>query len=518
MVTISDAAKAAGVSPIPPRGTLDDDAGELARIDSVIAAGPFRDEWDSLRAYQPPLWFGQSKFGIFIHWGVYSVPAYANEWYPRNMYRSGTAEFDHHVATYGPQALFGYKDFIPQFHMRDFDPGAWAALFRRAGAQYVVPVAEHHDGFALYRSDRTRWNASRMGPQRDVFGDLGDAVRAASMAFGASSHRAEHWFFMNGGSTFDSDVRDPANQDFYGPAQREETAPTPAYLQDWLLRTVEIIDRYRPELLWFDWWIETPAFEPYLRKLAAYYYNSAHERGREVVIAYKWDAFADGSAVYDIERGAMGTVQPFVWQNDTAVSRNSWCWTASHDYKAVPELIGELLDVVSKNGNLLLNIGPKPDGTIAQAEVTMLEAIGEWLAVNGEAIYGTVPYVVPGEGPLQIKGGSFIDGEATMFSADDYRFTARNDATGSYLYASTTAWPEGNSVVITTLGLRHQVEPRQIAEVRLLGVAEPTVWRRELDGLHITLGSERPNANGYALKISFHLHTPPERTDFLHQL
>ena len=462
-----------------------DDAAELTRIDARIAAGPFTDTWESLQSYRPARWFGESKFGIFLHWGVYSVPAFSSEWYSRTMYQQGTPEFEHHVATYGPHTEFGYKDFIPQFHMRDYDPAAWAALFRRAGAQYVVPVAEHHDGFAMYDSARTRWTARQMGPNADVFGELGEAVRDQSMTFGASSHRAEHWFFMNGGAAFDSGVRDPAFSDFYGPAQREETSPSRAHLEDWLLRTVEIIDKYRPEILWFDWWIETPAFEPYLRKLAAYYYNSADAWGREVVIAYKWEAFADGSAVYDIERGAMGTVQPFVWQNDSAVSRSSWCWTEGHDYKSIPELLGELLDVVSKNGNLLLNIGPKPDGTIAEPEAAMLEAIGHWLAVNGEAIYGTVPYLVPGEGPLQIKGGSFVDHEASVFTAEDFRFTVRNDVTGSYLYASTVEWPETDRLVLTTLGLRHQVEPREIAEVRMLGVAEPLVWRRELDGLHV---------------------------------
>ncbi|WP_243073873.1 alpha-L-fucosidase [Microbacterium sp. SS28] len=503
---------------IPAPVSHADDAVQLERIAQTVAAGPFTDTWDSLRGYRPARWFGEAKFGIFLHWGVYSVPAFGSEWYSRSMYQQGTREFAHHVETYGSQSDFGYKDFIPQFHMHDFDPDAWAALFRRAGAQYVVPVAEHHDGFAMYDSARTRWNARQMGPSSDVFGALGAAVRDQSMTFGASSHRAEHWFFMNGGTAFDSDVRDPEFSDFYGPAQREETSPSRAHLDDWLLRTVEIIDRYRPEILWFDWWIETEAFEPYLRTLAAYYYNSAHEWGREVVIAYKWNAFADGAAVYDIERGAMSTVQPFVWQNDSAVSRNSWCWIEGHDYKSIPELLGELLDVVAKNGNLLLNIGPKPDGTIAEPEIAILEAIGDWLAVNGEAIYGTVPYHVPGEGPLQIKGGSFVDGESSIFSADDFRFTTRHDVTGSYLYASTVVWPETGSVVLTTLGRRHQVEPREIAEVRLLGEAEPLVWRRELDGLHVELGDRRTGAHGYALKVSFAPPAPARRTDFLHQL
>lgn len=503
---------------IPERVIPTGDLAKLAEIDGVIDRGPFAADWESLSGYRPPRWFGESKFGVFLHWGVYSVPAFSDEWYSRNMYRQGTAEFDHHRETFGAHSEFGYKDFIPDFRMQDFDPDAWAALFRRAGAQYVVPVAEHHDGFAMYASERTRWEASGVGPKRDVFGDLADALRRESILVGGSSHRAEHWFFMNGGMAFDSDVRDPEFSDFYGPAQREETSPSTDYLNDWLLRTVEFIDRYRPSVLWFDWWIETPAFEPYLRRLAAYYYNRAAEWGVGVVINYKWGAFADGSAVYDIERGAMGSVQPFVWQNDTAVSRSSWCWTEGHEYKSVTELIGELLDVISKNGNLLLNVGPKPDGTIAAEEIAILESIGDWLAINGESVYATVPYSVPGEGPTQVKAGSFIDGDPTILSADDFRFTVRVDFTGSYLYASTPAWPETNTVTLTSLGLRHQIEPRQIADVRMLGLADPLEWHRDLTGLHVTLPSQRPNEHGYSLRISFQPDAKPQRTDFLHQV
>jgi alpha-L-fucosidase len=496
---------------IPPRASPRSDAADLAAVDAVIESGPFTDTWESLQAYRPARWFTEAKFGIFLHWGIYSVPAFSGEWYSREMYRSGTKAFDHHRETYGPQSEFGYKDFIPHFKMQNYDPDGWAALFRRAGAQYVVPVAEHHDGYALYRSDRTRWDATKTGPKRDVFGDLGVSVADQSMVFGASSHRAEHWFFMNGGMIFDSDVRDPEFSDFYGPAQREETSPSRAYLDDWLLRTVEIIDRYRPEMLFFDWWIEKPAFQPYLRRLAAYYYNRAAEWGREVVITYKWDAFAEGSAVYDIERGTVKTVQPFVWQNDTSVSRTSWCWTTDHEYKSIPELLGELLDVVSKNGNLLLNIGPKPDGTIADPEVRMLEAIGSWLSVNGEAVYGTVPYVIPGEGPLQVEGGSFVDGAPSLFSADDFRFTVRNDVTGSYLYASTVKWPDVGEIVITALGTRLQLEPRTVADVQMLGVKGSLDWRRDLDGLVVTLPTTRPHEHGYALKICFEQESAPRR-------
>ena len=197
-----------------------------------------------------------------------------------------------------------------------------------------MPVAEHHDGFAMYDSARSEWTAAKMGPRRDLFGDLAESVRRLGLVFGGSSHRAEHWFFMNGGMRSPSDVQDPKFADFYGPASREETQPNEAYLDDWFLRTVEIIDRYQPEVLWFDWWIEQEAFEPYLRKLAAYYYNSAVTWGREVAINYKWTAFAPGSAVYDIERGAVAGIQPDFFQNDTSVSRTSWGWVEGHAVQA----------------------------------------------------------------------------------------------------------------------------------------------------------------------------------------
>ncbi len=231
----------------------------------TIAQGPFLPTWESLKQYRIPAWYEDAKFGIFIHWGVYSVPAFGNEWYPRNMYLPGSAEYKHHVATYGPQTEFGYKDFIPQFQAEQYDPAAWAKLFKEAGARYVVPVAEHHDGFAMYDTALSQWSAAKMGPKRDLIGELADAVRQEGMVFGVSSHRAEHWWFMNGGMTFPSDVQDPRYYDFYGPAMPGPLHRTPewhsldwqprpnaAFLDDWLARLVEIVDKYQPQLVWFD--------------------------------------------------------------------------------------------------------------------------------------------------------------------------------------------------------------------------------------------------------------------------
>ena len=493
-----------------------DDATRLADVDEVIRRGPFDATWESLAAYRAPGWYEDAKFGIFLHWGVYSVPAFGSEWYSREMYREGTPEFEHHVATYGDQKHFGYKDFIPQFTMDDFDPDAWAALFRRAGAQFVVPVAEHHDGFAMYDTVRSRWSAAQMGPHRDVFGDLTAAVTRASMVAGASSHRAEHWFFMNGGARFDSDVLDPDYIDFYGPAQREEAAPHEAHLEDWLLRTVEIIDSYRPQVLWFDWWIEHPAFEPYLRRLAAYYYNRAAEWQRGVVINYKWGAFREGTAVYDIERGAVRDIRPEIWQNDTAVSKTSWSYVEGHDYKTVADLVAELVDVVSKNGVLLLNVGPKADGTIPDAEQEILEGVGVWLAVCGEAVYGSRPWTVPSEGPTEQKVGSFVDGAAAAWTARDIRFTSRHDVTGDSVYAILLAHPDDGVARIRSFGSGSHLLARGIESVSVLGDPAPVSWTRTADSLDVQLDLDRAPSVGVVVKVVLTPEVTPPRTDSFH--
>ena len=226
-------------------------------MNATSSPAKYQATWESLQHYRVPEWYRDAKFGIFIHWGVYSVPAFGNEWYPRQMYLEGTEEFKHHVATFGPQARFGYKDFVPLFKGEQFDPAAWAALFKQAGARYVVPVAEHHDGFAMYDWSFSQWNAVNMGPQRDVIGELAAAVRREGMVFGLSSHRAEHWWFFNGGMQFDSDVRDPAYLDLYGPAlpvaedlrdRNSQPPPSREFLEDWLARTRELVDKYQPQL------------------------------------------------------------------------------------------------------------------------------------------------------------------------------------------------------------------------------------------------------------------------------
>jgi alpha-L-fucosidase len=479
---------------------------DMQKIHQTITAGPFAADWDSLRGYTIPSWYEDGKFGIFIHWGLYSVPAFGNEWYPRHMYLPERPEFEHHVATYGPHSQFGYKDFIPQFTAARYDPAEWAALFKAAGARYVVPVAEHHDGFPLYDSALTEWCAAKMGPQRDLIGDLAAAVRQEGLVFGLSSHRAEHWWFMNGGREYDSDVNDPRYQDFYGPAMRMEgdphkldarPYPDAAFLDDWLLRTCELVDKFQPQLIWFDWWIGHEAFKPYLPRFAAYYYNRGAQWGKGVAINHKFEAFPAGTTVFDIERGQLAGIRPLLWQNDTSVSKNSWGYVHNQEYKTVDSLVDDLVDVVSKNGALLLNIGPKPDGTIPEPEQQMLREIGAWLQVNGEAIYGTRPWKIFGEGPTEVSEGSFTDTKRSEFTGEDIRFTTKGDT----LYAIMLAWP-GEYVTIRSLATTANLWHLPIGNIYLLGHDAPLTWRQTGVGLAVVLPAEKPCQHAFTLKIT----------------
>jgi alpha-L-fucosidase len=473
------------------------DNGPRRHIDEVVERGPFQASWGSLKDYGPPGWYADGKFGIFIHWGAYSVPAFGNEWYPRNMYLQGTPEFDHHRATYGPHDKVGYKDLIDQFRGEQFDPDDWASLFRRAGAQFVVPVAEHHDGLAMYDTAYSDWSAVKVGPRRDVVGELATAVRREWLVFGVSSHRAEHWWFFNGGMGFPSDVQDPRFVDLYGPAQVESMPPNEQFLDDWLLRTCEIVDRYQPQLVWFDWWIGQPVFEPYLQRFAAYYYNRAAEWSRGVAINFKLDAFPEGTAVFDVERGQLAGINPRLWQADTSVGTRSWGFVNDHNYKTAQWLLCDLADVVSKNGVMLLNIGPKADGTIPEPERDLLVRIGEWLRDYGEAIYGTRPWKVFGEGPTNVKEGQFTDTSRNEYTSSDVRYTTR----GETLYAIVMAPPANGRTVLSSLAPRSGLFDGSVSSVRLVGRNREVPWSLGPNGLEVSLHERPVEVGPFALKI-----------------
>ena len=475
----------------------------LGRVAAGDASGPFRPDWLSLKQYRTPEWYEKARFGIFIHWGLYSVPGFGNEWYSRNMYWEGTPEYAHHREAFGPQDRSGYKDLIPLFKAEKFDARAWAKLFREAGARYVVPVAEHHDGFAMYDSELSDWTAAKMGPRCDLLGELRSAILAEGLHFGLSSHRAEHDWFFEGGRHSRSDVNDPAYAAFYGPAQDrlpsksevylgdDFTYVSQAWLDDWLARTTELVTRYQPELVYFDWWIGQPSYRNVLPKFLAYYYNRG-AAGGGVVVNYKDLAMARGTGTQDVERGQLTDIQPQVWQTDTSLSNVSWGYLEHDNFKS-PEFIVQLLaDVVSKNGNLLLNVGPKADGTIPAEAQRILREVGAWLKVNGEAIYGSKPWTRFGEGPTEVAGGRFHEGQTKPYTAQDFRFTTG----GGYLYAIELGRPGEEQVVI------HSITPDvKVRAVSLLGTSKPLAFSQDAQGLHLQLPAARPGAYAWVYRI-----------------
>ncbi|MCR5557115.1 MAG: alpha-L-fucosidase [Butyrivibrio sp.] len=468
----------------------------LKQIDEVIDKGVYDADWEALSKHETPAWFKGAKFGIFIHYGIYSVPGYGNEWYSRNMYNKNNREFKHHVETYGSQKDFGYKDFIPMFKAENFDADRWIKTFKDAGARYVVPVMEHHDGFAMYDTEFNRWNAANMGPKRNIGGELKEACEKQGLVFCGSSHRAEHYFFMNLGRTFDSDVNDEEYADFYGPAvlcpewekddeftknteDPHSKGASTEWIEDWIVRTAELIDRYKPNMLYFDWWIQNHSFKPYLKKLCAYYYNRAAEWGKEVTICYKHHAFPPDVATFDMERGALTEISPRYWQTDTAIGNRSWGYIKDNEYKSGYKLVCDLIDAVSKNGNFLLNLGPKPDGTFTSEDERALSEIGAWLSKNGEGIYDTSYWSQYKEGETVISSGSFSDFAEVPYTSSDYRFTYKNGCI--YAFWMRPSEQDARIKAFKRLPIRDML----IDEVTLISTGEKLSFERNEDEMVI---------------------------------
>jgi alpha-L-fucosidase len=489
----------------------------LKEADRQAHDGPYRPDWASLRAYQQPQWYKDAKFGIFIHWGVYSVPAAENEWYPRNMYipsQGAYKNFQEHFASKDPaqKDALGYKDFIPQFKAEKWDPAEWAKLFKEAGAQYVVPVAEHHDGFSMYDSGLSDWTAVKMGPKRDVIGELAKAVRAEGLHFGLSSHRAEHNFFFGGGREIRSDVNDPKYASLYGPAHpwlpgknehllvNDWTYVSPAWTADWLARATELVEKYKPEIVYYDWWIGHPSFRDRVTEFDAFYYNFAVAHGYVGVVDFKDYSMDWPTAVRDFERGQLASIEPEHWQTDTSISKGSWGYIENDHLQPPDFLVHQLIDIVSKNGNLLLNIGPKSDGTIPEVIQMSLREMGAWLKGNGEAIYATTPWKVFGEGPTQVTGGAFHDQDTKAYTTEDFRFTAK----GNVVYAIGMGCPasEGGFATVHALGSQKEAKGLTVESVELIGATTKVEWLQTPEALNVKLPAGMSCKYAYVLKVA----------------
>jgi len=450
---------------------------------------------ESLSRYSVPEWYKDAKLGIYTHWGPYAVPAFGNEWYPNRMYKPGDSCYEHHRKTWGPQSEFGYKDFIPMFRGERWDPEAWADLFRRAGAKFAGPVVEHHDGFPMYDCSFTPYNSVTMGPKRDVTAEQKRAFEAAGMKFIATSHRAHnarHFPALAG-----SDRMDPANKDLYWkPFERADAPVDDEFLQDWLARTKEVVDKYQPDVLWFDFGWHRPEFLPYRLELVAYYYNQAEAWGKGVVMNYKDHVF-DGAAVYNIERGKLAGIREGYWQTDTSLSTRSWGFIANEQFKSATRVVHDLVDIVSKNGNMLLNFGPRPDGTIAPEVEGLLLALGQWLDVNAEAIYGTRHWEKFGEGPTLVESGHMSERSDKDFTNRDFRFTTKPGV----LYAIAMGWP-GRRATIRSLATGAAVPADAIQQIEMLGLDGALPWTQDHEGLHVAMPDRRPCDHAYTLKLT----------------
>ncbi|MEM8565731.1 MAG: alpha-L-fucosidase [Bacteroidota bacterium] len=411
----------------------------------------FEPYWESLRRISTPQWLRDGKFGIYTHWGLYSVHAYGENttWYSHQLYMDEESEARKHFEdTFGSIKNTGYKDLIPKFTAEHFNADEWVALFKKAGAKFVGPVAEHHDGFAMWDTKYSDWNAAKMGPKKDIVGEFEAAARKHNLKFVTAFHHAANWWFF---PVWDEryDTGNPEYAGLYGQPHKEGAMRTQEALEEWYNKIIEVIDNYGPEFIWFDFALdEIP--EGVVKDFMAYYYNWALDNDKEVMITYKGHDLIPNSGVRDLELGQEPNLTYNEWITDNSVDdRGAWGYAENLTFKAPNRLIDNLVDRVSKNGYLLLNVGPKPDGTIPEGAEEVLLAMGRWLEVNGEAVYGTTPWLIPGEGPTNLDEAPSSIGfneSDQIYTSKDIRFTMKKDN----LYATFLDWP-GEVATLTSL-------------------------------------------------------------------
>ncbi len=478
----------------------------------------FEPNWDSLKQYECPQWFRDAKFGIFMHWGVNTVPAYDGH-YGRYMYFQDKDEvsksahksvYDHHVKTYGHPSVFGYKDFIPMWKAEKWDPDALVKFYKNIGARYIVPVAVHSDNFDNYDSTYQPWNSYRMGPKRDIIGEWKKAAEKHGLHLGVSSHVgdwAHVWYARPADKTgplagVPYDVTDINYAGLYGDRGDDRTKLQEGFETNWYLRTKELVDKYQPDLLYFDSGLP---YGKYGLMIAAHFYNTNtqwHNGQLQAVLNVKRD-FEEGAVVHDIEKGQAKELRSLPWQTDTTIN-SGWFYQSrryGHDYEMPNSkyyldetvLIDKLVDIVSKNGNLLLNVGLLADGTLPDGQRYILQEMGDWLAINGEAIFETRPWVIYGEGPTQQGQTGFNTEPRRPYDAKDIRFTTK----GEVFYAICLDWP-ARQFTIETLRIKNVSEK---AKITLLGLGQ-VGYTVESEKLAIDIkGAPKPCKYAYVFKL-----------------
>ncbi len=506
-------------------------------------ADKYSADWASLRNHNIPQWLKDGKFGIYTHWGIYCYSGTSGN----VTWNSSVAYMEPKNSTWGQEFEkthgkltpdFGYKDLIPKFTGENFDANEWAELFAKSGAKFAGPVAEHHDGFAMWDTKWSKWNAAKMGPKRDVVGELEKAIKAKGMKFVTAFHHSANWYFF---PVWDKtkDCSNPAYSGLYGPIHKKGAVPTQEFLDEWLGKLVEVVDNYDPDFVWFDFALDIIR-EDVAKEFVAHYYNTADKRGKEVIISYKHHDLPPGVGLFDLELGQEENLTHHDWITDTTIEDGStWGYLPDLEYKTVNMLIDNLIDRVSKNGYLLLNVGPKWDGSIPEVAKERLLGMGKWLEINGEAIYGTSTWTKYGESPNkenddideqeQESENEDTDDEEEEdndpeYTSEDIRFTVKDNV----LYAIILDWPKNNTILIKSL-VRHAEDidneegkwgyvdldedkkdhisgyylyPDEVKSITMLGDGKELKWQLiPTKGLKVQLPKERPCEHAYTLKI-----------------
>ncbi len=509
--------------------------------------GPFNPEWSSLEKYTVPDWYRDAKFGIWAHWGAQCQPEHG-DWYAREMYQEKNEDYKYHIQKYGHPSKVGFKDVINEWKAEKWDPDTLVKLYKNAGAKYFVAMANHHDNFDNYDSTYQPWNAVNLGPKKDLIGGWAKAAKAHGLPFGVTVHAAHAWSWYEtsqrsdasgpfAGVPYDGNLTKAAGkgkwwegydpQELYAqnhPLSQDSgndhgihkqwnwgngvNVPDKAYCEKFYNRTVELINKYQPDLLYFDdtalplWPINDAGL-----RIAAHLYNDSIKRfGKlQAVLNGKiLDEQQRKCMVWDIERGASNSIEPFVWQTDTCIG--NWHYDRGvyerDGYKSAQAVIQILVDVVSKNGNLLLNVPVRGDGSIDEKEHATVDGIGRWMKINSESIYGTRPWKIFGEGPAQqaaaaLTAQGFNEGKGKPFTAEDIRFTTK----GEILYATALGWPENSKLVIKSLASGSGHYKGGIKQVQLLGEQNSLQYKQTDAGLEVQLPDKKNKAAAYVLKL-----------------